>query len=671
MALGGIAHTLADGSPEWFTAAELAELALPGLPGDKRSINRRADHERWAVRLASDGSPLMRKRAGRGGGQEFHVSLLPGEARLELARRFATTVETSEEKRDTGASGWPWYDRQSAKTKAIAQHRLAVIQQIELLVASGLTKSAAVTEISARHGKGHSEATLWKWLELVDGIDPVNRLPALADRRRGGGSSVEIDPKLWNEFLSDYLRLSKPTLSACYKRARRAAKERGITLPSERTFSRRLKAEVPKVIQTARRGGEEALRRSVPAERRTVEHLRVLEHVNIDGHKFDVFVEPPPGSRLTKPIRPTMVAIQDIRSSKILAWRVAETECAAVARLAFADLFRTWGIPKACTLDNGRGFASKWITGGAKSRFRFKVRDEEPTGLLTGLGIEIHWALPYRGQSKPIERAFRDLCDSIAKHPAMEGAYTGNSPSAKPENYGSRAIAWEAFVAHVNEGVAWHNAETGRRGRDYDGRSFDQVFEQLMASSPVGKATPEQLRMALLAADQKMVNRQTGEIELYGNRYWSLDCAELHGQKVTVRFDPECLHREVYIYGQDGEFICEAELVSDSGFDDAEGARASAKRVKQVRELARKLETEHQLLRAEEVAARQAKFREVEPPIPSVVRPVRPLGNTAGALKQQLSPQMRPDIPPQRDPLDSVARAPLRLVETNKGAKDR
>lgn len=29
----------------WWTAGELAELALPGLPGDKRSINRRAQEE--------------------------------------------------------------------------------------------------------------------------------------------------------------------------------------------------------------------------------------------------------------------------------------------------------------------------------------------------------------------------------------------------------------------------------------------------------------------------------------------------------------------------------------------------------------------------------------------------------------------------------------------------
>src|SRR5690606_21666117 len=108
-------------------------------------------------------------------------------------------------------------------------------------------------------------------------------------------------------------------------------------------------------IVTLRRKGEEALRRSIPSQRRRVEDLHALECVNIDGHKFDVFVTPPRGGN---PIRPVMVAIQDVRSSRVLAWRVGETESAALARLAFADLFRDYGIPKHAVLDNGRGFAS-------------------------------------------------------------------------------------------------------------------------------------------------------------------------------------------------------------------------------------------------------------------------------------------------------------------------
>jgi putative transposase len=144
-----------------------------------------------------------------------------------------------------------------------------------------------------------------------------------------------------------------------------------------------------------------------------------------------------------------------------------------LTRLAFADLFSKWGIPAGCLLDNGRAFASKWITGGAKTRFRFKIREEEPTGILTALGVRIHWATPYRGQSKPIERAFRDLCDTIASHPAVHGAYTGNHIDAKPENYGiAGGSDRDVFVELVSRGIAAHNARPGRRTETARGRQL-------------------------------------------------------------------------------------------------------------------------------------------------------------------------------------------------------
>jgi hypothetical protein len=66
----------------------------------------------------------------------------------------------------------------------------------------------------------------------------------------------------------------------------------------------------------------------MPAQRRTVEHLHAMECVNIDGHKLDVFVTPPGGG---KQIRPMLVGIQDVRSSKLLAWRVCERKRASCA----------------------------------------------------------------------------------------------------------------------------------------------------------------------------------------------------------------------------------------------------------------------------------------------------------------------------------------------------
>ena len=53
-----------DGAREWFTAAELAELRLPGLPSEKRSINRRAQENRWTTRSGSHEISVREKKVG-------------------------------------------------------------------------------------------------------------------------------------------------------------------------------------------------------------------------------------------------------------------------------------------------------------------------------------------------------------------------------------------------------------------------------------------------------------------------------------------------------------------------------------------------------------------------------------------------------------------------------
>lgn len=64
---------------EWFTAAELADMALPDIPHSRVGVTQRATRQGW----------VARPRAGRGGGREFHYAALPPRARAVLLRRQA------------------------------------------------------------------------------------------------------------------------------------------------------------------------------------------------------------------------------------------------------------------------------------------------------------------------------------------------------------------------------------------------------------------------------------------------------------------------------------------------------------------------------------------------------------------------------------------------------
>ena len=645
----------------WFTAAELAELKLSGLPRQKRDINRLARAEDWAIAVDGRGMPLARKHSGLGGGLEYHADLLPAAARADMVRLGLVGSDALQAEAGDDAGGlWDWFGRQADSVREEAHRRLTILSRVDLFEAGRMTASAAVSAVAEE--EAISPSTIWNWRRLVNGVAAKDRLPHLAPRRQGGGIEAEVDPQLWQALLSDYLRLSQPSWATCYRRTAEIAKTMGRSLPHQRTLWRKFQKEVPAQVVTLRRKGEEALRRMLPAQIRSVAEMHAMELVNIDGHVCDVWVRLPDG----REIRPMMVAIQDVYSRKYLAWRLSETEDMITARMVFADLFRDWGIPKGLLADNGRAFTSKMLTGGSKTRFRGKTLDTDPTGLLIALGIDVHWAKPRRGQSKPIERGFRDFCDAIAKHPAFEGAYAGNSPVNKPDNYRSRAVDLETFQRVWDAGIAAHNRQLGRRSEMAMGRlSFDQVFEASYARSAIGKASEEQLRMALLAAEQVRVDRKTWSITLFGNRYWTEELTDFLGQRVTVRFDPERLHAPVHVYDRSGRFIVTAPLQEASPFLSVAAAKQRARLEANWKKKSKAAVEALDLLAADELVARLPDYDGDDSAAalkPGAARIVRHRGQTVAQLKPVSQTAEEPLRAPAGDAtIDRLARAAARL----------
>lgn len=648
------------GGKIWFTAAELADLALPGLPKSKRKVNELAEDQRWGIQSDGAGLPLARQRQARGGGVEYHYSVLPPAAKAELAKRgivFEAAGPANDDADSANDRLWSWYAGQSPAVKAEAERRFAILARIDLFEGAGMTRSSAVSTVAKDMGVGAS--TLWNWLELVKGIPAAHRLPRLAPQRKGGGKEADVDPMLWQELLSLYLRPEKPTWEKAFRDVSKIAATRGQALPHKKTLWRKFEREVPPQVVTLKRGGADQLRQMLPPQLRTVAELSALELVNIDGHRVDVFVRMPSGE-IT---RPTMIGIQDVYSRMALSWRIAPTEDAVTARMVFADLFRTWGVPKGLLSDNGRAFASKLLTGQVATRHRFKIKPDDLEGLLPKMGVNVHWAKPYRGSSKPIERMFRDLCEDVAKDVRFAGAYTGNRPDAKPENYGNAAIPFADFVRIWNEGVHEHNARLGRRTEMAAGRlSFKQVFDASYATAQIGKASEEQLALALLSADWRTAHRKNGSVEVGGNRYWCEQMAHHRGERLIVRFDPEDLRQPLRIYDANDQMLCIAPLWEATGFLDMEGAKERARLESAWKRKARAQTDALQLLSAQEVAGRMPAAQEPEAaPTPSVIRAVRP-GRRGGAQALLKADQEAPQSLPRQSSIDRITAAALRLV---------
>ena len=564
---------------EWWTTDALAASGLPDVPGTRQGVDALAARQGWR------GNPtLARRRAGRGGGWEYNWQLLSPRAQGALLKAAAAPAEEAPARMDRGTA-WAWFDGLPETVKAEARARLKVVQHVETL-AMAMGRALAVTSVSQIEqaaGRKASARTIWGWFGMIEGVDEADRLPYLAPRHRAAAPKREravCSPEFLIRIKADFLRLGGPSLTSAHRRVVKWCQQNKLAFLTYRTTLRWMDENVPRVTQVFAREGEKGLARCFPPQIRDRSTLEALEGVVADCHKVDVFVLWP---GIEKPVRVQIVAFTDLYSNKILSWQVDLDPNKVAVMSAFGELVETWGIPRHCLFDNGREFANKWLTGGTPTRFRFQVREDDALGVLPQMGIKVHWATPGHGQAKPIERSFRDLADDLARHPAFAGAYVGPNPLAKPEDYGSRAIPLEDFMAVAETVIDEHNARPGRLTDNAKGRSFDQTFAESYTRAAIRKATPEQHRLWLMGQEVRKLHKHHGAFKLFENSYWSDWMNEFVGQKVVARFDPEDLHAGLYIYSLDGEFLGAADCREKVGFFDLVGAKTAARQKRQRR----------------------------------------------------------------------------------------
>ncbi|WP_102226895.1 transposase domain-containing protein [Acidimangrovimonas sediminis] len=575
-------------SQEWWTADEIAASGLPDVPATKRGVNQMAERHHWRAQPG-----LARRRKGRGGGWEYSWRLLPARAQRKLLTGAAVAAQPERQGRD---DAWRWFEAQPEHRQKKARDRLQILQEVEALEPA-IGRDRAVSDI-ARHRKIGAR-TIWTWFALIEGVRPDDRLAYLAPRQGGGDGPVrDCSPEFFDFVKSDFLRTAQPSFSSCYRRAERVAAREGWDTVPERTLRRWFDAQVSKPTQVLCRKGVDALKTMFPPQVRDKTCLVAMEAVTGDFHKFDVWVNWP---KINHPVRPQMVAFQDIYSGRILAWRIDLSANSTAVQLAAGDMIETWGIPEHVLLDNGREFAAKAITGKASTRYRFKPKEDDIPGLFTALGCEIHWSTPYSGQSKPIERAFRDMCDTISRDPRFDGAWTGNRPDAKPEDYGSRAIDLDEFIKVVAEGIDEHNTRQGRRSEVAFGRSFADVFDESYATAPIRKATEAQRRLWLLGAKGVRADRNTGEIRFAENRFWADWMHEISGQRVVIRFDLADFWAGLHVYSADNAYLGHAPCIHKVGFFDADEARNFARVRNEYQASVKKAAAAHRRLTAAEL----------------------------------------------------------------------
>jgi putative transposase len=158
---------------QWLTAAEAAAELLPEFPVTKRHINR----------IITEQNIATRKRAGRGGGREFHWSDLPEKARAEYLKRHGVVQNALHET--------------DPKTRAAvrlleADARAAIIARAKTFAAErNLTNGKGMKAFCAAYAKRRAglEPIVY---ETVPRIEP-HRIMSWERKLRSGGTIALVD----------------------------------------------------------------------------------------------------------------------------------------------------------------------------------------------------------------------------------------------------------------------------------------------------------------------------------------------------------------------------------------------------------------------------------------------------------------------------------------------
>lgn len=575
----------------WYSSNELA--GLPSMPASDRAVRQKLKGI-----VCDDQVRLNGRRT------EYHFNCLPPETRHHLL-----AVSSSQSRGHAGEMSEQWHEFDAApeSKKREAQTRLDICLAVIALVDAGEKFVRAIEQASARFNVSFDRVRKWFYESPnLRHIPRTDWLPALLPRRGGARVRAEISPEAWGYFLRDYLRTEKTTVSECYFRLRKLADANGWVIPSLPTFRRRAEAEIPKEVRILRRSGiYEAQQSLVPPQRRTRENMSALQVISGDGHDARVFCHLPDGTVL----RPVIWVFQDVYSSAIVGYSVDLSENTEMLTIALFNMLKRYGIPEHIVFDRGSAALSEIVSGrtyrpsGRSKTKRKKFNPDEVEGVLSMLGIGSTWTKVIddnngrkgNARAKPVERFFHSRAGigQFERDPAFEGAYTGASVTAKPANYGSATVPVELFIQKFDAFVQeWNNRE-GRRSEMARGRySYQQVFDNSFGVAQIRRATEQQLRLCLLRTElvtvlpSGVVELRTGQIDSHRrNRYHCAQLRDYVGSKVSARFNPFDLHSGVYLYDDQGRYICPAPLLEDAGFMSASAARHQ--RLLQTQELER------------------------------------------------------------------------------------
>lgn len=539
-------HSALPGAAGWLPLAEAARRAA-------RNVGhlRRLCVEKWL------GEGKAREVSGGGKRKRYEVreDADPAFARVKFPEQMGTDLRhVTESKR-----------KEAIDCKAILDKwERAKAGRFELGLSEQQITAQFLVTLQAR-GIEVSRATLYNWYKAWR----RGGLAGLVDGRGGAvenktGEVFAKDDQFFREVQRLYLLPRRLKLSTCCEVARLKAEQSGWKTISDERCRQLLKVMPLGVVLLHRMGGDKDVAYTNECEpyiERTYRTMASNELWCGDHHQFDVICNHE-GTLL----RPWLTAWQDMRSRKIVGWKIfAHDPNSDTILWTFRRACLDFGVCEGVYIDNGKDYDCYSLNGRTKAdRWRKRViqvpLNPDRAGVFPSLSVEVTHCWKYHGQSKPIERFF----GTVEGDTPVWDTYCGRSTSHKPEDLQLNLERGKApklcdFADWFSAWLEGYHA-SGSKAIDLDGKSPEQVYRENLGV--IRTTTAAELDAHCLAR-----HRGTGEgvkvgqngVMYQGMRFGQYEPSliALIGKHVELRIDDADLS-SVQVWSLDGKIICVA-----------------------------------------------------------------------------------------------------------------
>lgn len=452
------------------------------------------------------------------------------------------------------------------------------------------------------HKHGVHIATLYDWV----GKFRRGGLEALAHRKKNRGQ-----PKKWHPEAIDFgvglaLRRSnrKLTQKEIYNALATEAIKKNWAIGCYRSFTEHLRRRLNPQLLALRDGGRRGLDNVLPPILRSYADLEPFEIIVGDQHRHDCWVR---DDSTGQPFRPESYFLLDLRTRLIYGFWAGKKYDGYSIGLAMRVGSLHFGAFKAFYSDNGKPELSKYVDGIVDQMASLglaveetpdvpcdfsDVEDPEEIACSVQVPGNHRRAIVRNAKAKLIERFFSGFEDLLRNRFRVPGQVKSLSASGEVQEVDEAEIKGLAnsggllrfteFVQTLIQAADFYNKQRPHRG----------VLAEWKARPRPAEVTPMQclksciedegwkptwlsidaINLLFLAKEKRIVGCGRIRFKTYlTDLYEHEELAELHGQEVTIRFDP--LDPAWVLVFSGTRFVCKAVPVEYSSMKDSELAK--------------------------------------------------------------------------------------------------